>query len=169
VCGLTVLWFKCCALQVRALAEFGDLPENVDLIVLQQLPNLPCEVFIEVPTAAQRTPARAAAVAPCAFDCDETTSLCAQDKVSEVFVRIEPRNLSPSPSPSPSPAPSPFPAPASARSLSALSAPDVALIVRAAARVRSAPPHHAPRRSQPEEQISRATLLPSSAAASGAA
>jgi hypothetical protein len=27
------------ALQVQALAEFGDLPKNVDLIVLQQLPH----------------------------------------------------------------------------------------------------------------------------------
>jgi hypothetical protein len=75
----------------------------------------------------------------------------------------------PTPSPSASPAPSLSPAAASARSLSALSVPDVALIVRAAARVRSAPPHHALRRSQPTARRLRAILLPSSAAASGAA
>jgi hypothetical protein len=35
-------------LQVKALAEFGDLPENVDLIVLQQLPHLDELNFIVV-------------------------------------------------------------------------------------------------------------------------
>jgi hypothetical protein len=28
----------CFVMQVQSLAEFGDLPQNVDLIVLQQLP-----------------------------------------------------------------------------------------------------------------------------------
>jgi hypothetical protein len=38
-------------MQVQALAEFGDLPQNVDLIILQQLPPLPAQNFMEVPIA----------------------------------------------------------------------------------------------------------------------
>jgi hypothetical protein len=37
-----------CVLQVQAFAEFGDLPANVDLIVLQQLPHSLAHNFIEV-------------------------------------------------------------------------------------------------------------------------
>ena len=33
--------------QVQALAEFGDLPQNVDLIVLQQLPSSTEQNYIE--------------------------------------------------------------------------------------------------------------------------
>ncbi len=38
-------------LQVQVLAEFGDLPQNVDLIVLQQLPVSTELNFLEVPIA----------------------------------------------------------------------------------------------------------------------
>jgi hypothetical protein len=55
----------CFALQVQALAEFGDLPKNVDLIVLQQLPHSSAHNVIEVPIAPQRNVNRATAVARC--------------------------------------------------------------------------------------------------------
>jgi hypothetical protein len=42
------LWLKHYVLQVQAFAEFGDLPANVDLIVLQQLPHSMAHNFIQV-------------------------------------------------------------------------------------------------------------------------
>jgi hypothetical protein len=60
---------------VRALAEFGDLPENVDLIVLQQLPHSTRQNLIEVRAALQRVSTRAAVVARRAFARIEPSSL----------------------------------------------------------------------------------------------
>ena len=42
---MTAVW------QVQVLAEFGDLPQNVDLIVLQQLPVSTELNYLEVPIA----------------------------------------------------------------------------------------------------------------------
>jgi hypothetical protein len=39
------------ASQVQVLSEFGDLPQNVDLIVLQQLPVSMERNYLEVPIA----------------------------------------------------------------------------------------------------------------------
>ena len=62
---LAARWLTCFALQVQALAEFGDLPKNVDLIVLQQLPHSSAHNVIEVPIAQQRNVNRATAVGRC--------------------------------------------------------------------------------------------------------
>jgi hypothetical protein len=60
---LAARWLTCFALQVQALAEFGDLPKNVDLIVLQQLPHSYARNVIEVPIAQQRNANGTTAVA----------------------------------------------------------------------------------------------------------
>jgi hypothetical protein len=47
VCRLSDdMWLKIFVIQVQAFAEFGDLPANVDLIVLQQLPHSMAHNFI---------------------------------------------------------------------------------------------------------------------------
>jgi hypothetical protein len=60
-----VCWLTRFALQVQALAEFGDLPKNVDLIVLQQLPHSSAHNVIQVPNAPHRNAHRATVVPRC--------------------------------------------------------------------------------------------------------
>ena len=75
------------ALQVQALAEFGDLPKNVDLIVLQQLPHSSAHNVIEVPIAPQRNVNRANDVGRCScvrVDCSLFFTFCSQDEYSKV-------------------------------------------------------------------------------------
>ena len=77
----------CFALQVQALAEFGDLPNNVDLIVLQQLPHSSAHNVIEVPIAQQRNVNRATDVGRCScgrVDCSLFVTFCSQDEDSKV-------------------------------------------------------------------------------------
>ncbi len=67
----------CFALQVQALAEFGDLPKNVDLIVLQQQPHSSAFNFIEVLIASQRNTNPATVAALCSYACvDSALFLC---------------------------------------------------------------------------------------------
>ena len=58
---------------MQALAEFGDLPKNVDLIVLQQLPHSSAHNVIEVPIAQQRNLNRATAVVRCSYACVDSS------------------------------------------------------------------------------------------------